>query len=77
MLTVLVRSCLKQRLLPVSLDHDGLLAMYKGEIDVKELASLLTEEMRPWSSYLLSKDGLELIMPIEPKLIVTKGQVIK
>jgi hypothetical protein len=77
LLSVLVRSCLKQKLLPMSLDHDGLLAIYKGDQNIRELAQFLTEEMTPWSNYLLSKEGLALNMPIEPKLLISDGNIIK
>lgn len=64
-------------MLPVSLDHDGLLVVFKGNLDVRGLSSFLTSDMQPWADYLLSKDDLEIMMPIEPKLLVTGGEILK
>jgi|LakMenEpi03Aug12_release.lakeMendotaPanAssembly.Ray.scaffolds.fasta_scaffold325270_1 hypothetical protein len=47
--------------------------MIRGDVDVFELSSSLTEDMKRWSHYLLSKGELSINMPIEPKLKIFSG----
>lgn len=77
LLSVLVRSCLKELLLPVSLDHDGLLIAYRGNVDIKSLSLHLTRDIEPWVHFLLSKEGLDMEMPIESKLLIVNGEIYK
>lgn len=77
LLTVLVREVLKAGGIPVSLDHDGVLAMFSKKKfdsykrDCKYLCAVVAEgDFKDWSSFLLDEP-----MPIEPKRLWIDGQL--
>lgn len=55
MLSVLVRACLSLGLLPLSLDHDGVLCLDINKTQITNLEEALTNEMLDWSTYLLKR----------------------
>jgi hypothetical protein len=61
----------------VSLDHDGLLIAYRGKTDIHALAKYLISEISPWVDFFLSKEGLPMKVPIEPKLLIVDGEIFK
>ena len=69
LLTELVRHCLDKQILPLSLDHDGLLGLMQGGLAVSDVGHLLTEQMKPWSTYLLGRN-LEVV----PKRAAYQGE---
>lgn len=70
MLAVLTRSCLKNGLLPISLDHDGALIMSTNKgTTIEEIQNILSEEMLPYAEY------FKLVqMPIEVKREIKEGE---
>ena len=71
LLTVLARHCLDFGALPLSLDHDGILVMMPGKVDVIKIANDLSDKMNDWSLYLLDS----LSVPIEPKILIKEGEI--
>jgi hypothetical protein len=55
MLSVLVRGCLSSGLLPLSLDHNGVLCLDINKTQVTNLEKDLTDQMCDWSTYLLKR----------------------
>ena len=50
---LLTVQCLKRGLLPLSLDHHGLVVVAPGEVENQVIAKLLSEGLSEWSNYLL------------------------
>lgn len=71
LLSILTQLSLKNNALPISLDHDGILLLVPEEIDADELINTLNKDFVPWSEYLL-----DLSIPLEIKLLISKGEVI-
>lgn len=69
-LSILVKEILLLKGLPLSLDHDGVLAFFKEPCNPISIAQILTNRLSDWSFFLL-KDEKALI--IEPKTIFEKG----
>ena len=73
LLSILLHDILTLKLLPISLDHDGILLMAPKGTDPKTICSFLSGEsskFHHWSEYLLEEP-----LPIEPKRVVFDGIV--
>jgi len=69
LLAALTREILLMGGVPLSLDHDGVFAGFKGEHDVHDIAKKLTKSLAPWAQYLLNSD-----IPVEVKRYFYKGE---
>jgi hypothetical protein len=73
LLTTLVREVLKNKCLPLSLDHDGTLVYVRPGVDINNLQKELSDGIKDWSQYLLN--GISI--PVVAKLIVSDGTIIE
>ena len=64
LLSILVKSCLDKRYLPLSLDHDGVLCLVEESQDVEEAAKKLSEGISEWSEYLLKGNHIQVVPKI-------------
>jgi len=72
LLSVLAHEILKNKCLPISLDHDGILFMANPSVDPQEISEILSKGLfAEWSNYLLGE-----ALPIEAKRYISNGQVV-
>lgn len=72
LLSVLLYDVVRLKLLPISLDHDGILLMANANVDPEELCSQLSSpdsNLSKWSKFLLGEE-----VPIEPKRFILNGK---
>lgn len=73
LLSILLYDVISLKLLPVSLDHDGILLMAPNSTDPKQFCEKLSgvdSKFYQWSKYILEEP-----IPIEPKRVIRDGQV--
>ena len=83
LLSILTREVIRYQGLPLSLDHDGLMALFILEEEVsidspiltesiKQMEIALTNSMKDWAQYLLKSN-----VPIETKRYWVKGEMVE
>lgn len=73
LLSILLYDVISLKLLPISLDHDGILLMAPNSTDPQQVCEKLSgvdSKFHQWSKYILEEP-----IPIEPKRVVKDGKV--